>query len=101
MTKLKVAYSIVFGVLLILLVGFMFLPPIQEETSPAVAATESILTTFDSTETLPKPITTVDIQTPDNPHLQSVINSYHDFMQQAITHGIALVPQSLLCMILR
>ncbi|TXH24712.1 MAG: class A beta-lactamase-related serine hydrolase [Cyclobacteriaceae bacterium] len=89
MTKLKIAYSIVFGVLLILFVGFMYLPPIQDDPIRAVAAVDSSAVRVDSTEIIAKPTTTVEIQTPDNPHLQSVINSYHDFMQQAIARGVA------------
>ncbi|HRG11015.1 MAG TPA: serine hydrolase domain-containing protein, partial [Cyclobacteriaceae bacterium] len=89
MTKMKIAYSIVFGVLLILFVGFMFLPPIQEETLPVVATPENNPATVDSSETLPKPSTSVKIQTPDNPYLQSVINSYHEFISNAIARGMA------------
>lgn len=89
MTKMKIAYSIVFGVLLILFVGFMFLPPIQEETLPVLATPENNPATVDSSETLPKPITSVEIQTPDNPFLQSVINSYHEFISNAIARGMA------------
>jgi beta-lactamase class C len=88
MTKTKIAYSILFGVLLILFLGFMYLP-MQEDTAPIATLAETSTALNDSTEILPSPVTVVNVNESDNPYLQSVVNSYHDFIQQAIENGMA------------
>lgn len=88
MSKTKIAYSILFGVLLILLVGFMYLP-LQNEPAPAPTSVAAPQPAADSSEIVPDLVTTVDVETPANPYLHAVINSYNDFIRHAIKKGMA------------
>ncbi|MCC6834845.1 MAG: hypothetical protein IT213_07655, partial [Cytophagales bacterium] len=61
MSKTKIAYSILFGVLLILLVGFIYLP-LQDEPAPTTTPLAALQPPEDSVEIISNPVTTVTIE---------------------------------------
>ncbi|MCW5909467.1 MAG: beta-lactamase family protein [Cyclobacteriaceae bacterium] len=85
---MKIAYSILFGVLLILFVGFMYLP-LQDEATPAISPAGHTASEADSVEIPAKLVTTISVEATPNPYLQSVIHSYQDFLYRAIEKGMA------------
>lgn len=85
---MKIAYSILIGVLLILFVGFMYLPTQDETTSATTVKAEN--PEADSSEVaLAAPVTAVELEATSNPHLQGVLDSYHEFISNAIARGMA------------
>jgi beta-lactamase class C len=84
---MKIAFSILLGVLVILFVGFMYLP-MHDELASSVAKAEN--TQVDSIEiTRAAPVTAVEIEATPNPYLQGVVDSYQTFINHAISRGMA------------
>jgi len=84
---MKIAYSILVGVLLLLFVGFMYLP-LHEERIVATTTTEN--KTTDSLALPPAaPVTAVEVVATGNPYLQDALNSYQEFFKNAMARGMA------------
>ncbi len=89
---MKIVYGIVFGVLVILLVAFVYSPQENETDARILSMSDSVQTEAvpqgDQLINLPPAKETVAYPDP-NPFVQQVVNSYEDFIQQAIKHGTA------------
>ena len=86
--KMKTVYGVLFVVLLILLVAFVYSPHEDE----AILQRPNMVDTLyidSGHSTLALPVNEITAYPDPNPYVQQVVNSYEDFIRQAIKRGTA------------